>query len=350
MGAPWGTRCPLRVAQPQEYQMKCLWLAGPGHVSGALRRPKLSGSLITRQGQPEAPSEQEPLALPLATETKDHATAILLLGRVCVCVCFDCDSTQSGRDREKPPHPMKGSSEKATSTGVSSSNGKLLWLPNGENGCHAWQASHRTTTTNQIGGIKQGEDSGRTLMSSRQETSEKWKSPSRGDFPDTDGADGEPVVSEKKPLEEAFIYCTGDHLTLSITDRSLPLCKRPANLSSIYSEPSISLLKVLNKAECQVDNKEPHKAACKHTRGVGPCWGFLSEALVAEAAGCDRVIGGEGWRESSCFSALFHNQCQREEKKDCKRSCLQNHHFWTHTHTHTHTKWACRPLALETLS
>lgn len=57
-------------------------------------------------------------------------------------------------DREKPPHPMKASSEKATSTGVSSSNEELLWLPNGENGCHAWRASHHATTTNQIGGIK----------------------------------------------------------------------------------------------------------------------------------------------------------------------------------------------------
>lgn len=57
-------------------------------------------------------------------------------------------------DREKPPHPMKASSEKATSTGVSSSNEELLWLPNGENGCHAWRASHHATTTNQMGGIK----------------------------------------------------------------------------------------------------------------------------------------------------------------------------------------------------
>lgn len=70
---------------------------------------------------------------------------------MCACVC---DRTQSGRDREKPPHPMKGSSEKATSTGVSSSNEEPLWFPNGENGCHAWQASHHATATNQIGGIK----------------------------------------------------------------------------------------------------------------------------------------------------------------------------------------------------
>lgn len=64
--------------------MKCLWLAGPGHVSGVLRQLKCSGSLITRQGQPEAPSEHEPLALPLATKTKRNGNYCSLHGVVVV--------------------------------------------------------------------------------------------------------------------------------------------------------------------------------------------------------------------------------------------------------------------------
>lgn len=68
-----------------EYRMKCLWLAGPGHVSGALWQLKCSGCLITRQGQPEAPSEHGPLALPLAAETKRPSNYRSSVGVDVVC-------------------------------------------------------------------------------------------------------------------------------------------------------------------------------------------------------------------------------------------------------------------------
>lgn len=108
---------------------------------------------------------------------------------MCVCVGakFQCDRTQSGRDREKPPHPIKGSLEKATSTGVSSSNAEPLWLPNGENGCHAWQASHHATTTNQIGGIKKREGQPHTDEQQAQKLQgNERKMPRTDAFPDTD--------------------------------------------------------------------------------------------------------------------------------------------------------------------
>lgn len=76
-----------------------------------------------------------------------------------MCLCLSVTGLNLA-ETEKPPHPIKVSLEKATSTGVSSSNEQLLWFPNGENGCHAWQASH--ATTNQIGDIKTGQE-GRTV-------------------------------------------------------------------------------------------------------------------------------------------------------------------------------------------
>lgn len=66
--------------------------------------------------QSEAPYEHEPLAL--ARETKDYCSTGWW---AYVCSC-GCDRTRSGRDKAKPPRLIKGSSEKATSTGVSSSN------------------------------------------------------------------------------------------------------------------------------------------------------------------------------------------------------------------------------------
>lgn len=79
-----------------QYQMKCLWLAGPGHVSALCGGS--SGSLITRQGQQEAPSEHEALALPLATKTKDQATTVPPRGRLWVGVC----DTVTGRSPLTP--------------------------------------------------------------------------------------------------------------------------------------------------------------------------------------------------------------------------------------------------------
>lgn len=83
-GAQRGTRCPLRVAHRRVSDEVLV-------VSGAGSRERGpcgdSGSLITRQGQPGAPSEHEPLALPLATETKDTATTVPLRGG-CVFVCL----------------------------------------------------------------------------------------------------------------------------------------------------------------------------------------------------------------------------------------------------------------------
>lgn len=81
MGAHGGARCPLRVAH-HRVSNEVLVVSGAGSRERALRRLECSGSLITRQGQPEAPSEHEPLALPLATETKDTATTVPPQGSV----------------------------------------------------------------------------------------------------------------------------------------------------------------------------------------------------------------------------------------------------------------------------
>lgn len=71
-------------------------------MNGPLWQLKCSGSLITRQGQPEAPSEHEPLALPLATETKRHSNADPSVGRRWVGV-----TGLNLAETEKPPHPIK---------------------------------------------------------------------------------------------------------------------------------------------------------------------------------------------------------------------------------------------------
>lgn len=78
-------------------------------MNGPLRATEVLWVLITRQGRPEAPSEHEPLALPLATETKRQGKADSPLrgggGGVCLCIRvtgFDLAET------EKPPRPIKG--------------------------------------------------------------------------------------------------------------------------------------------------------------------------------------------------------------------------------------------------
>lgn len=75
MGAHRGTRCPLRVAH-HRVSDEVLVVSGAGSREQVLWWLKRSDSLITRQSQPEAPFEHEPLALPLATETKDTATTV----------------------------------------------------------------------------------------------------------------------------------------------------------------------------------------------------------------------------------------------------------------------------------
>lgn len=75
MRAHRGTRCPFCMAH-HRVSDEVLVVSGARSREQALRRPKCSGCLITRQGQPEAPSEHEPLALPLATKTKDKATTV----------------------------------------------------------------------------------------------------------------------------------------------------------------------------------------------------------------------------------------------------------------------------------
>lgn len=67
MTAQRGTRCTLHAAD-HEVSDEVPVVSGTGSREWALRRLKPSTSLITRQGQPGAPSEHEPLALPLATE------------------------------------------------------------------------------------------------------------------------------------------------------------------------------------------------------------------------------------------------------------------------------------------
>lgn len=84
MSARRGTRCPLRMAH-HRVSDEVLVVSGAESSERALWRLKHSVSLITRQGLPEAPSEHEPLALPLATETKDTATSVPQDSE-CVCV------------------------------------------------------------------------------------------------------------------------------------------------------------------------------------------------------------------------------------------------------------------------
>lgn len=73
-------------------------------MNGPLRQLKCSGSLITRQGQPEAPSEHEPLALPLAAETKRHGNADPSVGRRWRVGVTGLNLAGT----EKPPYPIKG--------------------------------------------------------------------------------------------------------------------------------------------------------------------------------------------------------------------------------------------------
>lgn len=106
MGAQRGARCPLRVAH-HRVSGEVLVVSGAGSCDGALRRLKCSGSLITRQDEPEAPSEHEPLAQPRATETRDKATTVPLPPHRKECEwasvgpMLQSDSTETERERER---------------------------------------------------------------------------------------------------------------------------------------------------------------------------------------------------------------------------------------------------------
>lgn len=107
MGAQRGARCPLRVAH-HRVSSEVLVVSGAGSRDRVLRQLKCSGSLITRQDEPEAPSEHEPLARPRAPETKDKAATVPLPPHrkecewACVGPKFQSDSTET--EKNSSPH------------------------------------------------------------------------------------------------------------------------------------------------------------------------------------------------------------------------------------------------------
>lgn len=197
--------------------------------------------------------------------------------------------------------PLKRSSEEATSTGVSSSNEEPLWLPNVENGCHAWRASHRMTTTNQIGGIKKRRGEVATCWWAAGKKLQRNKSLWDIFWIKTGASESEESERKSLFLKNGFLHKVQKiilQFILQIIADKVPLQEK----KEMCSCPSICLVKILNVVECQVDNKEPHKVSSKHTlTGVNLHWGFLLGALVAEAAGCDRITGIEGRGNISSF-------------------------------------------------
>lgn len=126
MGAERGTRCTLHAADhgvSDEVPVdEVPVVKATESRDQGLWRLKCFTSMITRQGQPGAPYEHEPLALPLATEDQRNCIYCLTGRRVWVYVGAQCSVTGlSLAKTERSPSPHKGSSEKATSTGVSSS-------------------------------------------------------------------------------------------------------------------------------------------------------------------------------------------------------------------------------------
>lgn len=179
MGARRGTRCPFSEAH-HRVSDEVLVVSG----AGSRERGPVAAQVLCFPDYKVGPA-RGPIWARAAGATASHgderhgnypssAGWECVSGRLWVGAAFECDRTQSGKDRGKPPHPIKGSSEKATSTGVWSSNGVQLWLPNGENGCHAWQVGHHATTTNQIEGTKKGGE-GRTVATCWWAEGKIWK-------------------------------------------------------------------------------------------------------------------------------------------------------------------------------